>query len=139
MRRRDALREAALNRFPFGGRDDPGEQIVRKDSLCALVAPINGERNALIEEGLVRLMFAALQLVPPQIQEQVVQRAILFSRMVYGAEHLVISAVQLIPVKGFGTAAIGCIRFCNHSDPADPRQHSSLADQSVIRNYDWRY
>jgi hypothetical protein len=34
--------------------------------------------------------------------------------MVHGAEHLVVSAVEFVPVKGFRTATIGRIRFCNH-------------------------
>ena len=60
---------------------------MREYSLCALVVAVNGERDALIEEGLVRLLFAALQFVPSQVQKQVVQGAILFSRMIDSAEH----------------------------------------------------
>jgi hypothetical protein len=59
--------------------------------------------------------------------------------MIDSAEHFVVSAVQFVPVQGFGTATIGRVRFYNHSCPADPSQHSSLADESVIANYDRRH
>src|ERR1035437_8669950 len=34
--------------------------------------------------------------------------------MVHGAEHLVVSAIEFVPVEGFRTATIGRIRFYNH-------------------------
>jgi hypothetical protein len=42
------------------------------------------------------------------------ERTILFAGAVHGHEHLVISAIQLVPVEGNCTAMIGCIRFYNH-------------------------
>src|ERR1700730_12279401 len=34
--------------------------------------------------------------------------------MVHGAEHLVVGAIEVVPVEGFRTATIGRIRVCNH-------------------------
>jgi hypothetical protein len=34
--------------------------------------------------------------------------------MVHGTVHLVVSAVEFVAVKGFGTATIGGIHFYNH-------------------------
>jgi hypothetical protein len=45
----------------------------------------------------------------------------LISGMVDGAEHLVVSASELVPVESFRTATITRIRFYNH----DCRAHSS--------------
>ena len=73
-------------------------QIVREYTLSPFLVSINCERDALIKKRLVGFVFATLQLIPPEVQEQVVQRAVLFSRMVDGTEHLVISAVQFVPL-----------------------------------------
>ena len=120
IQRRDPLRESALDPFPFPRSDNPGQQIVRKNPLCAFVTSVDGESDALVEERLVRLVFAASQFVRPQAQEQVVEWAILFSRMIDGAEHLVVSAIEFVPVEGFRTAAIGRIRLYNHDCRAVP-------------------
>jgi hypothetical protein len=47
--------------------------------------------------------------------------------MIDGAEHLVVSAIQLVPAKGFPGTVIGRIRLCNHGLPLrfDPRQNSA--------------
>ena len=47
IQRRDALREAALDLLPLFRRDDPRQQIKRKNFLRALRVAINVERDAL--------------------------------------------------------------------------------------------
>jgi hypothetical protein len=36
--------------------------------------------------------------------------------MVHGAEHLVVSAIELVSAEGVPTATIGHVRFCDHDD-----------------------
>src|ERR1035438_428681 len=48
--------------------------------------------------------------------------------MVHGAEHLVVGAVDFVPMRGFRAATIGRIRFCNHDcGTRFPRQNSVSA------------
>ena len=107
IQRRDPLRQSALNFLPFRRRDDSGQQIVRKNPLRSLLASIDGESDSLVEKRLVGLVFAAPQFVRPQVQKQIVERTILLARVVRGAEHLVVGAIQFVAVKGFRTAGIG--------------------------------
>src|ERR1019366_5179361 len=88
--------------------------IVRKNPLRAFVASIDGKSDPLVEERLVSLAFAAAQFARPQAQKQVVKLTILFSRMLHGAEHLVVSAIEFVLAEGSCTAAIGRIRVYNH-------------------------
>jgi hypothetical protein len=60
-------------------------------------------------------VLAAPQLIGTQMQKQVVKGTILSSWMVFGDEHLVVSAIQFVMVEGRRyTANIGRMRFYNH-------------------------
>ena len=63
IERRDALRQAALDAVPLLGRNQPRQQVVGKDALGALVAPVDGEGDALGEERELGRLLAPLQLV----------------------------------------------------------------------------
>ena len=60
--RGQALRQAADERAPLGGGDDPGQEVERKNPLRALLVAVDGEGDALGEEGLVRLDLAQAKL-----------------------------------------------------------------------------
>src|SRR5580704_14751611 len=129
---RDPLGESALDFFPFGSGNNPRQKVVRKDALGAFVAPIDGEGDSLVEERLIGLVFAAPQLVGPQVQEQVVKGAVLFSRMVEGAEHLVVSAVEKVVAKAFCPAGTRRTGFYNHGwrpIPARIAHHMAVRDR----------
>jgi hypothetical protein len=53
--------------------DNPGQQILRKNPLCAFVVSIHGKRDALVKERLVSLVFAASQFARTQAQKQVIK------------------------------------------------------------------
>ena len=61
--------------------DDAREQVVRKDALGALVAAVDGEGDALVEEGEVRLLLAALQLLGRRASAALEQRAVVAARL----------------------------------------------------------
>ena len=56
--RRQALRQAAVERPPLRGGDDPRQQVERKDALGALLVAVDREGDALGQEGLVGLDLA---------------------------------------------------------------------------------
>ncbi len=48
VQRPDALLEPALDPVPFGGGDQPRDRVERDDALDALLAAVDGERDALL-------------------------------------------------------------------------------------------
>jgi hypothetical protein len=46
VQRRDALLQAALERIPFGARDDPRHDVERYQPLVTLLVAVDGERDA---------------------------------------------------------------------------------------------
>jgi len=58
---------------------------------------------------------------------------ILFSRMVHGAVHLIVSAIEFVAVEGFRTATIGRIHLYNHNcgfgRPLEYRTKRGIDDQ----------
>ena len=59
----DALGEAALDAVPLLGGDEAGEQVVGEDALGAFIAAVDGEGDALGEEGEVGRLLAALDFI----------------------------------------------------------------------------
>src|SRR5882757_2249067 len=49
----DALRQSLFDLGPFVGRDDPRKKVVGKDALGSLLVAVNGESDALMQEGQV--------------------------------------------------------------------------------------
>ena len=79
-------------RVPFLGRDDARQKIGRDDPLGRLIVAIDGEGDALVQEGLFAGLLAAPQFFPVEFGEPAMQgRAVRPDRAV-GREHLVISA-----------------------------------------------
>ena len=137
IQRRDPLSESALDPFPFRRGDNPGQQIVRENPLRAFVVSIYGKGDPLVEERLVSLVFAASQFARTQAQKQVVKLTVLFSRMLHGAEHLVVCAIEFVPAEGFCTAAIRRIRLYDHDCRfLFPRQNSASDGELIIGESD---
>jgi hypothetical protein len=63
-------------------------------------------------------VFAASQVTRSEVQKQVVEGTILLSRVVRGEKHLIVSAIEFVPVKGCRAALIGRIRLYNHDGRA---------------------
>ena len=76
IERGDALGEAALDAVPLLGGHQPGQQIVGEDALRSFFAAVDGEGDALGEEGQIDRLLAALQLVGGQAGQRFGQRAI---------------------------------------------------------------
>ena len=72
----EALGEPAFDCFPLGAGNDARKKVVRDDALGTFIAVVDGERDALIEEGKVRFLLAAQKLLGRQIQKLGVQRAV---------------------------------------------------------------
>ena len=89
VERGDALGQAALDDVPVGGRDDARQQIVREDALGAFVAAVDGEGDALVEEGQVRLLLAPQQFLGRQPGQLLVQLPVRTARLRLAVEHLV--------------------------------------------------
>ena len=99
MRADDALGEAALDDGPFFGGDDAGKEVVGKDALGAFIAAVDGEGDALIEEGEVGGLFAALELVGRKGGEVIEQGLVVAVEGVARLEHLVVGVIQHVVGK----------------------------------------
>ncbi len=63
---RQPLREARSERAPLGRGDDPGQQVEGEDPLRALFVAVDGEGDALGQEGLVGLDLPQRRARPPR-------------------------------------------------------------------------
>ena len=85
----DALGESALDAVPLGRGDEAGKQVVGEDALGAFVAAVDGEGDALGEEGEVGGLLAALELVGGQAGEGLGEGAVVGAQFAVGFAHLV--------------------------------------------------
>ena len=96
IERGDALREPALDAVPLLGGDQAGQQIVREDALGAFFAAVDGECDALGEEGEVDRLLAAAQLVGGQGGKGFGERAVLRPHLSAGRAHLIVGLVERV-------------------------------------------
>jgi hypothetical protein len=89
VQRRDALDETALDPLPLAGGDDPGHEVEGKDALDPLLGPVDGEGDALVDEGELLQPFPAVQLALGERLERGDERRIVAARNVRALEHLV--------------------------------------------------
>jgi hypothetical protein len=99
IERRDALRQAALNRIPFTASNDARQQIVREDFFRAFFASVDREGDALIKKRQVGSLLAAAQFFGGQIEQALIERKLAGARRPFAVEHLVISGVEMIVRK----------------------------------------
>ena len=107
IERDDALLEARLDPRPFFRRDDPRQQIGRDDPLRRLIVGVDGEGDALMEEGLFASLLAARQFFRRQSRNPCVEGGALGAHAAIGREHLVIGASQDVVLEGRITARPG--------------------------------
>ena len=69
--------------------DDPRQQIVREDPLGPFLAAVDGEGDALVEEGEVGLLLAAPELLGRELEQLLVQPPVGAARLRAAVEHLV--------------------------------------------------
>ena len=96
IQRGDALREPALDAVPLRGGHQARQQIVGEDALRALFAAVDGEGDALGEEGEIDRLLAPLQLVGGQAGQRLGKRAIRRPHLAAGLAHLVEGLVERI-------------------------------------------
>ncbi len=63
------LRQAAFDRFPLGGWNNPRQQIVRENPLGSFIAAVNREGDALVEKREIGFLLGAPQLFGGQAQQ----------------------------------------------------------------------
>ena len=89
VQRADPLLEAALDPVPFGGRDDPRDDVERKDPLGAGAVAVDVERDPHVQQRALGRLLAAQQLAVRHRLDQLDQRPGGRSRLAAGLEHLV--------------------------------------------------
>ena len=78
------------------GGDEAGKQIVGEDAFRAFIAAVDGEGDALGEEGEIGGLLAALQFVIGQAGERFSQCLILGAQFTVGLAHLVECPIERI-------------------------------------------
>ena len=84
VERRDTLDQPALHRLPFRGGDDARQQVVGEDAFGAPRVAVDGEGDALVEEGEIGGLLAGVQLRGRQLQEPFVEELVLRTRDAVG-------------------------------------------------------
>jgi hypothetical protein len=119
IQRGDSLAQSQFKLFPFSGGDDPGQQVMGKNLFRPLIAAVYRKSDALVEEGLISFVFCPPQLARPQVQKMGVKLAILLSRMLDTAKHLVIAVGQFVLSKSISGTAVRRIRLYDHRERCD--------------------
>ena len=96
IQRRDALRQAAFQMFPFLGRNNARQQIKRKNFLCPRRVAINIKRDALPEKRIINRLALGLKFRLGQFAEQLVKFLIMRAHRVLRIRHLVETVVDLV-------------------------------------------
>ena len=95
VERREALLQAGFDPRPFLGGDDARQEVGRDDPLGGLIVAIDGEGDALLQEGLLAGLLAAAQLVGAAASaSRPSQRRVVRPHRAVGGEHLVIGTVE---------------------------------------------
>ena len=113
IQRGDALHQPALDVLPLGARDDARDGIEGHDPLRALVVAIDGEGDALIEEGLRREAILPLDLRVGQFVETPEHRAAMRAHRAGRAEHLIEKIADLVVAEMIAHKSARP-RLCHH-------------------------
>ncbi len=96
----DALAQAGVDPLPFLGGDDAGQEVGRDDPLGRLVVAVDGEGDALVQEGQLAGLLAALELAGGERRQPPVERGVVRADRAVGREHLVIGLAQRVVLIG---------------------------------------
>ena len=94
IERGNPLLQPGFDAGPFLGGYDARQKIRRNDPFGRLIVGIDGEGDALVEEGLFAGLLAAAQLFRVEFGKFFVQRRAMRPDRAVGGEHLVIGAVE---------------------------------------------
>ncbi len=92
----DALAQASIDAGPFLGGDDARQKIGRDDPLGRLVVAVDGEGDALMQEGEFAGLLAAQELAGRQRGQSPVECGVVRAHRAVGGEHLVIGLAQRV-------------------------------------------
>src|SRR5579862_2890151 len=92
----DALGETALDLVPLGRRDQARQQVIRKDTFRALVAPVDGESDALGKKRKIGRLLPALQFFVRKPRQGLGQSTIVRSQITVPCPHFVERGVERI-------------------------------------------
>ena len=110
VERGDALREPALDAVPLLSSDKARQKIVGEDALGALFAAVDGEGDALGEEGEVDRLLAPLQLIGGKGSQGFGKGAIWRPHLAAGLAHFVEGLVErVITVQRFEFHWMACV------------------------------
>jgi hypothetical protein len=102
VERQQPLRQPAADVIPFVVRQDPGQQVIGEDPLGSTFVPVDGEGDALLQEGRVRLPLPPPQVVRRQVEQPRKQGPIGRPRLPVALEHLVEVVAQRVAGKHGG-------------------------------------
>ena len=120
VQRRDALGQAAFQKFPFRGGDDARQQVERENFLRALGVAIDVERDALPQERRVHRLPLGVELRRFEVAEQPVKFPVMRPHAAFRVEHFVKTAVDLV---FFQHVTKSFFERRAHFPPARPRKN----------------
>ncbi len=96
IQRGNPLCQSKLHGCPFGCSDDAWNQVIRKNLLRTLLASIDREGDALVQEAEIGCLLPPLQLLNGQGSEVLKQRLAVTMQIAWTRKHLVVGMVQQI-------------------------------------------
>jgi hypothetical protein len=99
IERRDPLRQAALENVPFSSGQQTRDQVIRKNSLGALVLTVDRKRDPLVEERHIGSGLSLPQLLWIYRAQALAQSRVVVARDAAAVEHLVVRLSDRIAAK----------------------------------------
>ncbi|MFN9544663.1 MAG: hypothetical protein ACK59B_16055, partial [Alphaproteobacteria bacterium] len=91
-----ALPQASLEAVPFAARNDARQEVGRDDLLGRVLVAIDGEGDALVQEGLLAGLLAAHKFLRWQAGERLEQGGGFGTRQAIARKHLVIGTAERV-------------------------------------------
>ena len=99
IQRGQPLSQALLDSRPFCGGDNPGQQIVGKNSLRPLFATVHRKGDTLVQKRQVGRLLTAAQFLRSEFQQGLLQRAVVSPGHARRHEHLIVRDINLVVHK----------------------------------------
>ena len=119
IQRDDALAEAAIHAFPFGEGEDARDEVEREEALGALAVAVDGEGDALQQEGEVGELAAFFKLRRNHRRELVEELGVVRADFAVVGEHLIVEAACVVAGKDPRRSHLG--RSCRHGGDCNRR------------------
>jgi len=114
IERRDALGEPPFQKFPFGGLDDPGDDVEGKDLFRPVFVAVDGEGDAHVVKGLLGDGLPGQDLAGVKRNNLVIKHAASGPGATGRLEHLIEEGAEIVRGKVHGRG------HCNASLPCGP-------------------